>query len=183
MAISYYTNNVFVEPLALSCCWHLSLNIYTIAEIEGILPKGPSLPCVSMAGRTFLVGYNRNMEISMPKIRKQVFLCLNVVDSYLIFLSVFMLYCSCKRYVSSSSACHQWLHWRFVLICYITGKSSAVTFILSAMKYALMKTMWLSFSPLKDNLIAFSQCIYIYIYICHLMACWEALLKAEFHSS
>ena len=33
-----------------------------IAEIEGILPKGPYLPCVSMAGRALLAGYPRNIE-------------------------------------------------------------------------------------------------------------------------
>ena len=29
------------------------------AVIEGILPKGPYLPCVSMAGRALLAGYHR----------------------------------------------------------------------------------------------------------------------------
>ena len=28
-------------------------------HIEGILPKGPYLPCVSMAGRALLAGYHR----------------------------------------------------------------------------------------------------------------------------
>ena len=32
-------------------------------HIEGILPKGPYLPCVSMAGRALLAGYHRHMEI------------------------------------------------------------------------------------------------------------------------
>ena len=29
---------------------------------EGILPKGPYLPCVSMAGRALLAGYHRQMR-------------------------------------------------------------------------------------------------------------------------
>ena len=31
----------------------------TIEQFEGILPKGPYLPCVSMAGRALLAGYPR----------------------------------------------------------------------------------------------------------------------------
>ena len=38
--------------------------------IEGILPKGPYLPCVSMAGRVILAGYHRHVywikNISLP---------------------------------------------------------------------------------------------------------------------
>ena len=30
-----------------------------LSSVEGILPKGPYLPCVSMAGRPFLAGYHR----------------------------------------------------------------------------------------------------------------------------
>ena len=30
-------------------------------EIKGILPKGPYMPCVSMAGRALLAGYHRSM--------------------------------------------------------------------------------------------------------------------------
>ena len=32
-------------------------------HIEGILPKGPYLPCVSMAGRALLAGYHRYMMV------------------------------------------------------------------------------------------------------------------------
>ena len=32
-----------------------------LRELEGILPKGPYLPCVSMAGRALLAGYPRAM--------------------------------------------------------------------------------------------------------------------------
>ena len=31
-------------------------------HVEGILPKGPYLPCVSMAGRAILAGYPRCMR-------------------------------------------------------------------------------------------------------------------------
>ena len=31
-------------------------------DIKGILPKGPYLPCVSMAGRALLAGYHRPIE-------------------------------------------------------------------------------------------------------------------------
>ena len=37
-------------------------------QIEGILPKGPYLPCVSMAGRALLAGYHRNMGIISFKV-------------------------------------------------------------------------------------------------------------------
>ena len=33
--------------------------ILNVLDIEGILPKGPYLPCVSMAGRALLAGYPR----------------------------------------------------------------------------------------------------------------------------
>ena len=38
---------------------HISINSSRLSEayIEGILPKGPYLPCVSMAGRALLAGY------------------------------------------------------------------------------------------------------------------------------
>ena len=35
--------------------------MYVVTYIEGILPKGPYLPCVSMAGRALLAGYHRYM--------------------------------------------------------------------------------------------------------------------------
>ena len=40
-----------------TCRFHL--------QIEGILPKGPYLPCVSMAGRALLAGYPRKLEVQM----------------------------------------------------------------------------------------------------------------------
>ena len=57
------------DPLIV-CIWHMQcqkvfcdfVGSSEYFEIEGILPKGPYLPCVSIAGRTFLAAYNRNME-------------------------------------------------------------------------------------------------------------------------
>ena len=39
---------------------------YGILHIDGILPKGPYLPCVSMAGRALLAGYHRYMKSVTP---------------------------------------------------------------------------------------------------------------------
>ena len=39
--------------------WVRFVATLTTTYIEGILPKGPYLPCVSMAGRTLLAGYPR----------------------------------------------------------------------------------------------------------------------------
>ena len=35
------------------------IHMWWMSHIEGILPKGPYLPCVSMAGRALLAGYPR----------------------------------------------------------------------------------------------------------------------------
>ena len=41
----------------------LSAGISLLSYIEGILPKVPYLPCVSMAGRALLAGYPRHMRL------------------------------------------------------------------------------------------------------------------------
>ena len=45
--------------------WRMLLPVntweYQHSEIEGILPKGPYLPCISMASRALLAGYHRNV--------------------------------------------------------------------------------------------------------------------------
>ena len=42
--------------------WHF----FSVSYIEGILPKGPYLPCASMAGRGLLAGYPRySLEIKV----------------------------------------------------------------------------------------------------------------------
>ena len=45
-------NVPFSNPFVWLLSWH-------IGHIEGILPKGPYLPCVSMVGRAPLAGYHR----------------------------------------------------------------------------------------------------------------------------
>ena len=45
--------------LGLTIDQHMDWN----AHIEGILPKGPYLPCVSMAGRAILAGYHLYPDI------------------------------------------------------------------------------------------------------------------------
>ena len=65
----YNNNNVIMWKLRHAMwqyhtndCWeHIdgNMNISKQKYIEGILPKGPHLPCVSMAGRARLAGYPR----------------------------------------------------------------------------------------------------------------------------
>ena len=73
-------NIMWKKALSNSLCWHRTIrvleicilcrymyNMLSVGEdrinkalyIEGIPPKGPYLPCVSMAGRTLLAGYHR----------------------------------------------------------------------------------------------------------------------------
>ena len=37
----------------------MCLRLSPFSQFDGILPKGPYLPCVSMAGRALLAGYHR----------------------------------------------------------------------------------------------------------------------------
>ena len=46
---------------SISASWLPYHNISAVNN-EGIQPKGPYLPCVSMAGRALLAGYSRNMN-------------------------------------------------------------------------------------------------------------------------
>ena len=54
------------------------------AHIEGILPKGPYLPCVSMAGRALLAGYPRYLSKDQLEIIQIFFKShvVNVIDLY-----------------------------------------------------------------------------------------------------
>ena len=53
-----------------SLCSESRLNIKIAGpHIEGILPKGPYLPCVSMAGRALLAGYHWHIGIFIIQIR------------------------------------------------------------------------------------------------------------------
>ena len=45
----------------------LSYDFFRARHLEGILPKGPYLPCVSMASRALLVGYHRSTVDSCPR--------------------------------------------------------------------------------------------------------------------
>ena len=48
-------------------CLCQSIEINNNKHIEGILPKGPYLPCVSMAGRALLAGYPRYIWVTWPR--------------------------------------------------------------------------------------------------------------------
>ena len=50
-----------------SSWWPLQYHAY----IKGILPKGPYLPCVSMAGRALWAGYHRHVQWQKSKISVQ----------------------------------------------------------------------------------------------------------------
>ena len=50
------------SALSVRCAPRTNLSSF----IEGILPKGPYLPCVSMAGRVLLAGYPRHITVNEP---------------------------------------------------------------------------------------------------------------------
>ena len=47
-----------------------------VSYIEGILPKGPYLSCVSMADRALLAGYHRHVYTSLHWKQRQMFYCM-----------------------------------------------------------------------------------------------------------
>ena len=49
-----------------SIMWRKHTELITWLHIEGILPKWPHLPCVSMAGKALLTGYPRYHVIYFP---------------------------------------------------------------------------------------------------------------------
>ena len=57
--------------------WRQNTKLYSYSHIEGILPKGPYLPCVSMAGRALLAGYPRYLGMLCKKNRNnwQALMC------------------------------------------------------------------------------------------------------------
>ena len=56
--------------------------------IEGILPKGPYLPCVSMAGRALLAGYHRYMLVLiLPRPLNYLFILFCVTKFYRLHLT------------------------------------------------------------------------------------------------
>ena len=53
------------HPASLSEGWPVATKVtcpITSSYTEGILPKGPYLPCISMAGRAFLAGYHQHKK-------------------------------------------------------------------------------------------------------------------------
>ena len=67
-------------------------NSSDIAYIEGNLPKGPHLPCVSMADRALLAGYHRYVCLYHQLL--YVFVCIALS---LIQFGMFILYYSCSN--------------------------------------------------------------------------------------
>ena len=58
--VVFWKHFVPICVLCVSGVWVMSCWWWgTGSDIEGILPKGPYLPCVSMAGRALLAGYHR----------------------------------------------------------------------------------------------------------------------------
>ena len=58
----YYVTVPMDIAVVTQYCQQLSNQCFIKAYIEGILPKGPYLPCVSMAGRALLAGYPRHVN-------------------------------------------------------------------------------------------------------------------------
>ena len=59
--------NLLKAPGILVCFKMYSVSWTAVLYIEGILPKGPYLPCVSMAGRALLAGYRRHLCIGSDR--------------------------------------------------------------------------------------------------------------------
>ena len=57
------------DMVVMSSYIFMQADFYCIKEIEGILPKGPYLPCVSMAGRVLLARYHRNLCMYYLKVK------------------------------------------------------------------------------------------------------------------
>ena len=58
--------------------YHNGISLYFCSHIEGILPKGPYLPCISMAGRALLAGYHQYLVWSwcqFPEIEQKWQMC------------------------------------------------------------------------------------------------------------
>ena len=62
---------------------------YWYLYIEGILPKGSYLPCVSMAGRALLAGYHRYMDIYFLDIPGS---CVTVVQFNNLWIHIYEIY-------------------------------------------------------------------------------------------
>ena len=84
--------------------------IIMLHYIEGILPKWPYLPCVSMAGRALLAGYPRYQccDKGLP-VTSQCTVCFFIYLQWIFatniaYLSVFLISCNCAKW--SDNAVH-----------------------------------------------------------------------------
>ena len=94
------------KPLKLTMSqWHQWLSISTslMVQFEGILPKGPYLPCLSMAGRALLAGYHRIMRFLVWRIS-----CKFSMDMWVTFIVP----SECTKWSYSASAVQSkhWIH-------------------------------------------------------------------------
>ena len=69
-----------------------------LAQFEGILPKGPYLPCVSMAGRALLAGYHRIINIIKLVTYRHL---QGIIWTYMILCTVWDNYIICPMDLSS----------------------------------------------------------------------------------
>ena len=82
----FFTNNLLIHKKAISsiACLHyiflfpeycaamiLFILLPVLCYIKGILPKGPYLPCVSMAGRALLAGYHWYVAYQFQNVQTQ----------------------------------------------------------------------------------------------------------------
>ena len=75
-------------------------------HIEGILPKGPYLTCVSMAGRALLTGYHRHQNTITRRPIFRLSVCLGLAFSQTLEHKTVLL----SNHIMTSS-----LYWSFVL--------------------------------------------------------------------
>ena len=111
------------------CKWQMSLLTQITPYYDGILPKGPYLPCVSMAGRALLAGYHRIYDSMLSTHNSNSYHCDSAlviklivsetksVSSLAIFLTSFLFltitFGKIKWRVSSSNC----LHFPFSSLC------------------------------------------------------------------
>ena len=106
----------FGTPPPIAPPFVLALVLYRLSHIEGILPKGPYLPCASMAGRALLAGYPRWQIGPFWQDTLDILLCLRLlVYSAVIWKShTFM----CKKITEYCFT----LTWWNVYVCFKTSR-------------------------------------------------------------
>ena len=76
LSVPKLLRNQWTRPQALGCSSlvrftnRLRHKIFNISHIEGILLKGPYLPCVNVAGMVLLAGYRRYILVYSPHLKK-----------------------------------------------------------------------------------------------------------------